>query len=145
MLDNRALLGKNNAKSVANMQCFMFPKTCLYSSGFSFANILWCSYKKRQIVISEFLDLGSLLFPDIFRVIRRFFLTSQRVLRDLNSYLVGMMMRRISVSSIRLKHGEIVFIKLHSHIKACQFEQMYLNSNFDNFGKFWQFCQFQQF
>ena len=43
MLVSLALLGKKRARSVARMQCFMFPSTCLYSSGPSLLNILWCS------------------------------------------------------------------------------------------------------
>ena len=52
MFDNLALLGKNNAKSVAKIQCFIFPSTCLYSSGFNFAKILWDSCSNYDWILN---------------------------------------------------------------------------------------------
>ena len=43
MFVSLALLGKKSARSVARIQCLMFPNTSRYSSGLSFANMLWFS------------------------------------------------------------------------------------------------------
>lgn len=47
-IDSLALFGKNNARSVAKMQCLISPSTCLYSLLFNLANILCPSYKRRE-------------------------------------------------------------------------------------------------
>ena len=43
MFVSLALFGKKSARSVARIQCLMFPNTSRYSSGLSFANMLWFS------------------------------------------------------------------------------------------------------
>ena len=50
MFNSLALFGKKSARSVARMQCLMLPKTWRYSSGLSFANMLWFSCRKEATI-----------------------------------------------------------------------------------------------
>ena len=52
MFVSLALFGKKSARSVARIQCLMFPNTSRYSSGLSFANMLWFSLIKKNLYYS---------------------------------------------------------------------------------------------
>ena len=51
MFVSLALLGKKSARSVARIQCLMFPNTSRYSSGLSFANMLWFSLINKKFIL----------------------------------------------------------------------------------------------
>ena len=58
MFVSLALLGKKSARSVARIQCLMFPNTSRYSSGLSFANMLWFSLIKKNYIIRQKIGLS---------------------------------------------------------------------------------------
>ena len=58
MFVSLALFGKKSARSVARIQCLMFPNTSRYSSGLSFANMLWFSLIKKNYIIRQKIGLS---------------------------------------------------------------------------------------
>ena len=58
MFVSLALFGKKSARSVARIQCLMFPNTSRYSSGLSFANMLWFSLIEKNYIIRQKIGLS---------------------------------------------------------------------------------------